>query len=420
MPKTGTRLPGHFPMDPLPKSSRSTFKELRIVVLHNQDFSSSDIDTSSFAARADILNAAQDVARALAAKGHFVDIQGIDAPHLPELIQRFTLDPPDLVFNLCESLQSDDRHEIVIPALLDLLKIPYTGSGPLALGISLHKDKTQRTLKSAGIPVPAYVVLSEDLTFPTEDIKLVHKHKLQYPLIVKPTRENASVGIDEFSVVTNDQDLLSQLERLRSEYKQPLLVEEYIDGKEFNVSLLGNSPVQVFPLHEIDFTDLPSYHPRIVSYIGKWDKQSPIYLATMPKLSSDLEPQLMHQIMAVAKQAFHCLELQDYARCDIRLSQKGEPYVIDMNPNNDLSKNAGFAIAAKEAGYSYEDLIERIAFFALSRSPYAQHSHSPLYTESVLADQTRRTSGSAQDQAFVIEELAVQHGRDGVRLRTSS
>lgn len=404
-------------MDPYPNSEE--FRELRIIVLHNQDFIPGDHTPNlhDHTARADVAHVAQDVARALVARGHFVEIKAIDTEDLPDLLKELQEDPPDLVFNLCESLGGDDRNEGVIPSLLELLKIPYTGSNALSLGLCLRKERTQDTLRSFGIPIPLFALLGEEPSEDEEILQVIRYHQLSYPFIVKPTRENASVGIHENSVVYTDEELIKQVKRMRTEYKQPLLVEEFIQGREINVSFLGNNPSRILPLYEIDFSTLPDHFPHIVSYQGKWDKQSIAYQGTQPKPVSDMEEELYHKIEMLALHAFDALELVDYGRCDIRISKEGNPYVIDINPNCDLSKEAGFAKAAHQAGLSYEQTIEQIAIFALKRSRNVSYKRSQLS----LFHSFRAEIGSAQTENASFSRSITRGiftGRSGLRLGT--
>lgn len=408
-------------MDPLSDTHKPILHELRILVLHNQDFSVSPEEDVPFdlLSRADVLHVAQDIGRALAARGHFVEIQAVDRDDLPNLYNRLKADPPDLVFNLCESLGGDDRNEIVLPALLDLLKIPYTGSGPMALGITLRKEYTQSLLKSLGISVPNYAILGALAGSPEQDLQVVQKQGLHFPLMVKPTRENASVGIDENSVVFDNKALLLQIDRLRRQYNQPILIEQYIEGKEINVSLLGNHPPQVLPLHEMDFSQMPDGYLPIISYSGKWNKASPEYLGSTSKLATDLPPVLLQKVYRAAISVFQALELADYARCDFRVSQEGEPYLIDVNANCDLAKDAGFTKAAAQANLTYEQMIEQIAFFALSRSyPSADTKSKFIHPHNVsFFDSPRPSTGSEKNSNAALQEFALHQGRDLLRLR---
>lgn len=355
--------------------------ELRILVVHNQDILSSAHPVSDYdsEARADVVAMAQEVARALASRGHFVSVQGIDSHSLADFFKQLQMDRPDLVFNLCESLAGNDRNEGVLPALLDLLQIPYTGSDALSLGIALQKDRTQDQLRHAGVSVPRSAWLGALTQSPEDDLAWLRYHDLPYPLIVKPLWENASVGIHTTSVVHNDSMLVQQIRWVRETLNEPMLIEEFIEGQEVHVCLLGNNPPMVLPLHEFDFSGLPPAHPRIISYEGKWHKESVAYQGIDPVPMQELTPALQSHIETTAQQTFTALGLRDYARCDMRISSRGQAYVIDVNPNCDLSPTGGFVRAARVLGYSYEEFIDTIAHCALERRSYEKqfsHSHS--------------------------------------------
>jgi len=330
---------------------------VHVVIVHNQDFDPRDREKDpSFASRADVENAARDVARALASRGHQVSTVavGSTAEALAASVSEISRRRPDLAFNLCESLAGDSRHEALLPSLLDLAQLPYTGSGPTALGLALRKDLTKRLLTAAGVPTPEAVRPdASDLAF---------------PLIVKPAREDASVGISRHSVVHDRAQLAAQVAEVERAHRQPALVERYVAGRELYVSMIGAAP-DVLPMHEIDFSEMPDDRPCIVSYEAKWDPSSPEYAGTRSVRARPLEEAVRLRCEAAARAAFHALELRDYARVDLRLGDDGVPYVIDVNPNCDLSDGAGVSRAASFGGLSYAELIERICAAALARQP---------------------------------------------------
>ncbi len=338
---------------------------LRITVLHNSDFATSsaphDRGDLGHESRADVVQAAADVARALVSRGHRVDTiavaDGAGPRPLVRLLDDLHRSAPDLIFNLCESLAGDSRHEALIAALLDWCGRPYTGSGPLALGLCLRKDMAKQILVAAGIPTPRSVVVAGELP-PSLEVR--------FPVIVKPTREDASVGITRDSVVHDRAQLAAQVARLYGALAQPLLVEEYIAGRELYVSLLGGPPLPL-PMHEIDFSTLPAHLPRIVTYDGKWDRASVEYTGTRPTRAVGLSEAVVARCHDVALRSAAALGLQDYARIDLRLTADDEPYVIDVNPNCDLSEGAGFARSAAFGDLPYAETIERICRAALSR-----------------------------------------------------
>ena len=341
----------------------------------------------------DVENAAADVTKGLERGGHRVERYGVDGRDLVPLLVRLREDPPDVVFNLCESLAGDARHEVVLPSLFELVGVPYTGSGPLALGLALRKERAKELLSARRVPTPQAVCVADEREAAGID--------LPFPLIVKPSREDASVGITTSSVVHDMESLRAAVAAVRVEFAQPALVERYIEGRELYVSLLGNhlspspigaapgalrhSSVEALPFHEIDFTDLPVGLPRIVSYAGKWDQSSAEFAGTRP-MRCLIDDATRVRVERAARQAFVALGLADYARIDVRLAADGTPYVIDVNPNCDLSDGAGFSRAAGYGGYDYSALVERVCRIALERYEHEQRSSRvPVDATLVLA-----------------------------------
>jgi D-alanine-D-alanine ligase len=359
-------MPGRDSMGHLPR--------LRVIVVHNRDFDPDAADDPTLASRADVENAARDVERALTARGHQAQRRAVEARDslrgALETVEELTRRKPDLVFNLCESLGGDARHEAVLPSLLELAGIPYTGSGPLGLSVALRKDLTKRLLQSHGVPTPVGVVVDED----RPSAELFKSLGLEFPLIVKPTREDASVGISMKSVVRDRRELFARVAEVRARFHQPALVERFVDGRELYVSLVGGAAL---PMHEIDFSAMPAGRPRIVSYEGKWNLASDEYHGTRPVHAEGLDARVRALCVDAARGAFAALELRDYARVDLRLAEGGRPFVIDVNPNCDLSDGAGVSRAASFGGLAYPDLIERICEVALAR----HRGESPLHVD---------------------------------------
>ena len=329
----------------------------RVLVLYNQDYEVSD-DLAG-RDRSAIDKAAHQIHDAVAAYGFKAELRGVSGRDLPQVLAEILAHPPDLVFNLTESLAQDSRNEIVIPSVLDMCRVPYTGSGPLALSLCLHKPKAKDVLRARGVPTPASCTV--------ERIKDIAGVDLPFPLFVKLAREDASVGISGDNVVTDRRSMVRRAKALMEEYAQPVLIERYVEGRELNITLLGNARVVVLPVHEIDFSRMPPDRPRIVSYAAKWDESSPEYQGTVPVPVKDLTPPMRAAIDRAAVAAFRALEVRDYGRVDFRIADDGTPYVIDVNPNCDISPDAGVARAARAAGLTYQQLIGRICEIAWER-----------------------------------------------------
>jgi D-alanine-D-alanine ligase len=339
-------------------ATRSRRKPIRVAVLYNNDWEDQTPDDDpGYTARADVEFVASDIARELGEDGdHEAILVPVDGD-LARLRARLLEIEPDCAFNMCESLCGDTRLESAIPLVLELLGIPVTGSGPEALSAALYKDRVKKRLEDAGVPTPPAVVMRGpddpcDLTF---------------PLIVKPVREDGSVGISTSSVVHTPDELRAAVQRAVASLKQPCLVEEFIDGRELNVALFGFPTARVLPLSEIDFSAMPPGRPRIVSYDAKWNEGSVDDAGTTPVLMPQLPTALAARVRKVALEAFRAVGVRDYGRIDVRISNNGTPYVIDVNPNCDLSRYAGMARAAKAVGIEYPALVKLLVRYALRR-----------------------------------------------------
>ncbi len=260
-----------------------------------------------------------------------------------------------LAFNLCESLDGHADGEHLPAAAVELLDLPMTGARASTLLYCLDKDRCAAMLHAHGVPVPHWQLVAEDDPAPS-DWSI-------YPAIVKPAAEDASNGVHANSVVRSHQELAPAVESLR-EHWDKIVIQEFIDGREINIAIVGD---HVLPPSEIDFSTLPEDSPPIISFEAKWMTGSPEDRGTRPVCPAPLDPGVVRRIKLVASRAWALMDGVGYARVDVRLSRDGVPFVIDMNPNPDLSPDAGLARQALAAGWSYEDLIRRIVDDALSR-----------------------------------------------------
>lgn len=339
----------------------------RVIVLYNTDY---DAPPAPGKRRvlgrdaSDVAASAFDVRDAVAAYGFAAEIMGVEGHDLPDCIAKLKKDPPDLVFNLTESLAQDSNNEIVVPAILDMMGIPFTGSGSMALGLCLHKPRAKDILRSRGVPTPASCTIERSKDAAGVD--------LPFPLFLKLAREDASVGITNANVVHDKRQLVRRVRELLEEFQQPVLVERYVEGREVYVTLLGHGDrITSLPFHEIDFSRLAPDKPRIVGYAAKWDESSPEYLGTPSVQVKQLPARQKTLIERTAMAAFRALDLRDYGRVDFRVSEDGIPYVIDVNPNCDISPGAGVSRAAAAANLTYPQLIGRICEIALERTQLA-------------------------------------------------
>ncbi|MFH0733114.1 MAG: ATP-grasp domain-containing protein [bacterium] len=278
--------------------------------------------------------------------------------NIPAVIEKLKKYKPDVCFNFVESFEGESNYESYVTGIYDILNYEYTGNTMLCLGNCLIKGRTKQILKSYNLPTPNYMVIPF-----TKTITSI-KHILSFPVILKLNSEDASIGISEDSIVYNDAELINRIKYLFKSYKTDVLVEEYIEGREFNVAILGN---KVLPISEITFDNLPSNLPKIVTYEAKWAAESLYYKNTVPKCPAAISDKLKNKLSDLALQSFKALLCRDYARVDIRVNSKNKPYVIEVNPNPDISEDTGFARSAKAAGISYPELLNKIIKFATKR-----------------------------------------------------
>lgn len=257
---------------------------------------------------------------------------------------------PHAIFNLCEAFADKSAGEMFIASLYELLGIPYTGSPPLTIGICLNKVLTKKLLVSHGLPTPPWFLKNEIEKIDDE----------MFPLILKPISEDGSFGIFKENIIFEKKELKEKVEKITSITKVPMFLEKFIDGRELNVSFLGNEPICI---GEIEF----KIYPKILTYDGKWRNGSEDDRGTIPKYPADLREEEKDKILKIAREVFEIFGLRDYGRIDMRMDERGDLYVIDVNPNPDLSIDAGFARALKVKGLTYEEGIKEILQFALKR-----------------------------------------------------
>ncbi|HXG71810.1 MAG TPA: hypothetical protein VNJ04_14475 [Gemmatimonadaceae bacterium] len=299
---------------------------------------------------------------ALKAEGHKSRRLSVDAEIQP-LINALKEDPPDLIFNLAESFRGRSALESNIAALLNLIDLQYTGSSPSGLMLAGDKTLSKKVLSFHSILTAKFATMYRGQVDWAGDIK--------FPLLVKPPQEDASLGITQKSIVNSIQELLEVMGSTQTEYQSPVLVEEFIDGREFYVGVLGNSKAMALPIIELDFSKYPKDLPKIASWEAKWgddgDEKGAEFEGTESVFPTDLPDSLIEKINKVAIDSFHALRLRDYARIDLRVTAKEEIYVIEANPNCYLEQKSEFARAAEKSGMEYAALIGRIAELATAR-----------------------------------------------------
>ena len=298
------------------------------------------------------------VARTLRKLGHRVSVLGVHGD-VKRLIAGLSRRKPDLVFNLMEMFGENVFCDIPVTGLLDLLGVDYTGSGPGELYLSQDKGLTKRLLAFEEILYPRFAVFSRETGFETGG-------NLRMPLFVKPLRSDASLGIGGKSLVQDWTGLIDRVSAIRKELDDAALAEEFIDGREFYVGVIGNSQPKALPPVEIDFTGFPEGVPKVMDSKAKWDERSKEYKGTR-SVMAQLPDELRARLQKVAVDAYRALRVRDYGRVDLRLTDTGDIYVLEVNASCYLEKDSEFAMAAGAAGLDYPRLIERIVDLALAR-----------------------------------------------------
>jgi D-alanine-D-alanine ligase len=298
------------------------------------------------------------VARTLRKLGHRVSILGVHGD-VKRLISGLSRRRPDLVFNLMEMFADNVFGDIPVTGLLDLLAVDYTGSGPGELYLSQDKGLTKKMLAFEDILYPRYAVFARDTGFETGG-------NLRMPLFVKPLRSDASLGIGGKSLVHDAVALMERVSAIRKELDDAALAEEFIDGREFYVGVIGNSQPKALPPVEIDFTGFPEGVPKVMDSKAKWDERSKEYKGTR-SVMAQLPDELRARLQKVAVDAYRALRVRDYGRVDIRLTDTGEIYVLEVNASCYLARDSEFAMAAGAMGLDYMKLIERIVDLAVAR-----------------------------------------------------
>ena len=302
------------------------------------------------------------IEQALRAGGHEARRVLVDSSIEP-VVRALTQERPDLVFNLAESFAGKSALESNIAALLNLLGLRYTGSSPAGLLVAGDKTLSKKVLSFHGIKTPEFATVYRGMVDWAGEIR--------FPLIVKPPQEDASLGITQKSIVRDVKDLLEKIAELQSEYQSPALAEEFIEGREFYVGVLGNANARALPVIELDFSKYPTDRPRIASWEAKWgdegDEKGAEFEGTESVFPENLPDDLRDRLEKAAVEAFHALRLRDYARVDMRMTESGDVYVIEVNPNCYLEAKSEFARAAERDGLSYDALIAQIVELAGAR-----------------------------------------------------
>jgi D-alanine-D-alanine ligase len=299
----------------------------------------------------------EEVADALGKLGHEATLHVLDGS-TKSLHALARLDC-DLVFNLAESFAGNDTADHCIAAYLELIGKRFTGSGSHGLLYAQDKGVAKKILQFHGIETPVFARSYRG--------RLDFSHDLEFPVIVKPAREDGSIGIEFNAVVSSIRELMERIDWLHTNFDSPVLIEEYVEGREMYVGVLGNDLPTALPVIELDLSKLPEGRPRIAGAEVKWGKGTRAYKDTKSVVAEDLPEETTSLLHQTAIAVYQALDLHDYARIDMRLRPDGRVAVIEANPNPWLASKAEFVQAARKAGRTYNQLIEEIVELALAR-----------------------------------------------------
>jgi D-alanine-D-alanine ligase len=301
-----------------------------------------------------------DVIETLRERGHDVDVLGIHDDLVP-IRHRIGSFKPQIVFNLLEAFAGVTSFDQNVVSYLELLRMPYTGGNPRGLILARDKALSKKLLAYHRIPVPEFTVVRRGR-------KPLLSRKLQFPLIVKSLFFEASVGISQASVAENEEQLARRVQFIHESLGTAAIVEQFIDGRELYVGVLGNDRLQVFPVWEMSFATMPENRWRIATERVKWSTKYQERHGIMTDLA-ELTPETFVRAQHLARRVYRALDLNGYARIDMRLTEDGRPYVLEANPNPNLAYGEDFAESAEKAGMSYERLLERIVALGLQWEP---------------------------------------------------
>jgi D-alanine-D-alanine ligase len=315
------------------------------------------------------------VAAALRERGHRVTTLAARRD-LTQLVHALERDECEILFNLCEGLGGVDTYAANVASLLELIGKPFTGAGSFGLCLAQDKALAKKLFAFHGLQSPKFSLMQAGRVEWSDD--------LQFPLFVKPSASDSSAGIDAGALVHDVKSLMQRISYIHTEFKSPVLIEEFIDGRELFVSVLGSETMQPLPIVEWDFSKVKG--PKFATAEAKWDKSSEGYRAP-ERFPTDLPPDVYAAIQRAAIEACQALRIFDYGRVDMRVrckpglaaadARNWEFYIIEVNPNPYLEQSAEVAMAARESGLSYPDLIERIIESTETRS-IREHNSSPL------------------------------------------
>jgi D-alanine-D-alanine ligase len=331
--------------------------DLQVAILYNVDDEIQKGNPQDLLARQGTATTTRDVSDALTSLGYNTNLVPVHNS-LDELEQTLHSFSPQktFIFDNCDGFAGDNLSVIRVRGLIESLGFKHTGSTAAATELCTVKPRCKERLVECNVPTPAYQVFEQ----PEGELHM------DFPAIVKPATEDASMGIDLDSVVSDNQALFKKIGQIIDLYHEPAMVEAFIPGRELAISMWGNGKLEILPISEQDYSQIPDPLQCLLTYEAKWDPDSPYYHSIQTRCPAVLSPKEKARVNEVSVSAFRAMGLRDFGRVDIRLNE-GVPYVIDINEIPDLAPDAGFWNSARAAGYTYPHMVERILKLALRR-----------------------------------------------------
>jgi D-alanine-D-alanine ligase len=329
----------------------------QVAILFNEDTQIARGDTQDLLAVQYTITVAQKLHEALTSQGYPVIKMAVRG-NLEELEDVLASFPPKntFIFNNCDGFNGNNHDAVKVIRLIERMGFRHTGAAADSIEMCIDKPASKERLLQFGVPTPHYQVFERaegDL-------------HLEFPVIVKPSVEDASMGIDLASVVCNNENLFHRIAYIIEKYEQPVIVEEFITGRELAVAMLGNEVIEILPIAEEDFSFVTNPLERLLTYESKWVADSPYYQNIPARVPAVLNRKELQAVKKAAEGSFRAMGLRDFGRVDIRFNN-GIPYVIDVNELPDLSTESGFWNSARATGMTYPQMIERILIHALKR-----------------------------------------------------
>ena len=265
---------------------------------------------------------------------------------------------PDLIFNLADQFKNNRAFDQNIVSILEMHGIPFTGCGSTGLTLCKHKAISKKILSYHRIHTAAFTTIARGK-------RITRPRQLKFPILIKPLKEEASLGISQASFVENDEQFKERVQFIHEKIVNDAIAEEYIEGRELYVSVMGQHRLDVFPIRELIFKEVPPDEPKIATYRAKWDEEYRKRWGLQNQFAEGLDPAVVANIQKTCKRIYHLLTIDGYARLDLRLTPKNEVYFIEANPNPILAADEDFAQSAQKAGLTYPQLIERIIRLAM-------------------------------------------------------